>query len=482
MTHKEVKMIRTNIVLFLMIMICSQSLFCVQSSKFVPLWVDENIRMDKKTYFSITDPIDDDKGPGNYIYPLNKAYTNGSFDLTEFSVEDHGAKIWIRMKFNAPILKEKVDYSGFNGWILQMIDIYIDTDQKEGSGFTEALPGRRIKFTPGSAWDKMILVTPENPETTITDIRDKADNVLFSRMSKNILVPKFYKVRNREIIAILGKQELGIPDEYWGFQVCVLGFYSGDSKDSRTSFDKVINQRHTDGPSTNNPTNFLNQDRFKNLEVMAYPENHSFGYGTNYEGNPNVIDIITPLKVSQYDALKNYESYPNPALNRYATISCVYQKIKPEKAPLKISFKNYSQILTELENKKKTISQISELAEKIKKFEEEKRKMIDQGILPPEDKTVNNKVVLTDKEKCQLNEKIIHEAAIKYLKNHPEDENITILDLLYEAYLKQDPTCPSGGRYAIYGETEGTLKVRCFNPTGIEHGVYDGNKYIDGVK
>ncbi|MCK5687324.1 hypothetical protein KAJ27_24525, partial [bacterium] len=59
---------------------------------------------------------------------------------------------------------------------------------------------------------------------------------------------------------------------------------------------------------------------------------------------------------------------------------------------------------------------------------------------------------------------------------------ITILDLLYEGYLKKDPTCPSGGRYAIYGESSGALKVRCFNPTGIEHGVYDGNKYIDGVK
>ncbi|MCK5685219.1 hypothetical protein KAJ27_13905 [bacterium] len=475
------KRVKTITVLVLMIS-CSAILFGIRTSKYVPLWIEDKIKTDKRTFFRISDAVDDDKGPGNYVYPTNKIYTNGSFDITEFKVEDKGSKIWMRIKFRASIQKEKVDYSGYNGWILQMIDIYIDTDQKEGSGFTEALPGRRIKFAPKSAWDKMVLITPENPQNTLNDIRDKAENILFSKMSEKIIIPDFYKVRNREIIAILDKKKIGIPDEYWGFQVCILGFYSGDSKDSRTSFDKVINQRHIDGVFGNTPMKFLNIDRFKNLEVVGYPENHSFGYGTNYEGNPNVIDIITPVNVSQYDALKNYESYPNASLNRYATISCVYRKIKPLKKSLKISFKNYSQILSELDKKKKTINQISELAEKIKKFESEKRKMIDQGILPPEDKTIKNKVILTDKDKCQLNEKIIHEAARKYMKNHPEDENITILDLLYEGYLKKDPTCPSGGRYAIYGESSGALKVRCFNPTGIEHGVYDGNKYIDGVK
>ncbi len=41
---------------------------------------------------SFKDPTGDDKGPGNYIYPTDKVYKAGSFDLTEFKMKVSGDK------------------------------------------------------------------------------------------------------------------------------------------------------------------------------------------------------------------------------------------------------------------------------------------------------------------------------------------------------------------------------------------------------
>jgi hypothetical protein len=353
-----------------------------------------------------------------------------------------------------------------------MIDVYIDTDQKVGSGFTSALPGRRVKFVPESAWDKMLLITPENYIQMTDDIKNKTDSTQFIKMAPHIIVPKCYRVKNREIIAIVDKSELGIPQKEWGYQVMILGYYSGDSANSRTSFDQVINPR-PENPVTDPLNTKINSvDWFKNLEVLSYPGNHNFGGGSDYNGDPNVIDIITPPNVNQYEVLSNYESYPNDDLDKYAVVSCVYQKKIQPHHKLKINMKNYRKILEDLEKKKNQLDKLTKLAEKIKKFEKEKSKF-------QEAKKEKTKVELTDKEKCQLNQKLIWKAAMKYHKLHPEDKNITILDLLYAGYLDKEPLCPSGGKYAIYGEDTGKLKVRCFNPGGTEHGYYDGESFHD---
>ena len=41
---------------------------------------------------SFKDPSGDDKGPGAYVYPTDKVYTPGSFDLTEFKMKVSGDK------------------------------------------------------------------------------------------------------------------------------------------------------------------------------------------------------------------------------------------------------------------------------------------------------------------------------------------------------------------------------------------------------
>ena len=94
---------------------------------------------------TLTDPKGDDNGPGEYIYPTDAVYTPGSFDLTELEVEAKGKNI----NFKTSVNQRLDDPWGMDvGFAVQMIFIFIDTDNAEGSGHTEGLPGLNVQFAP----------------------------------------------------------------------------------------------------------------------------------------------------------------------------------------------------------------------------------------------------------------------------------------------------------------------------------------------
>ena len=103
---------------------------------------------------SFKDPSGDDKGPGNYVYPTDKVYKPGSFDLTEFKMKVSGDKADFSVSANTA-LEDPWGMGG--GFAVQMVFIFIDTDGKEGSGFTKSLPGLNVAFAPADAWDKVVI-------------------------------------------------------------------------------------------------------------------------------------------------------------------------------------------------------------------------------------------------------------------------------------------------------------------------------------
>jgi len=440
-----IKQILKNILIGTLIFIFSTYVFAIDKK-----WVVKQ-KLKKNIYFQIKDLKDDDKGPGYYTYPLARCFEQGIFDITKFTVENHGKNVWFRVEFREPIIPSWQGQSGDNGWLFQLIDIYIDKDQKPNSGFTWTLPGRHINFAKDSAWDVMVLLSPIRREKMIDYIKNKTERMEVVNNAKKILIPTFYKVYPREIIGIVPKKELGEPKPSWGYQVFSLGF----------NYQPLTNQE--DRP-----------DRFHNLEVYSFANEYYFGGGTDWNGDPNVIDILTPPGISQYKLLRNYESHTNPRLDVYPVISHIYRMIKPKPKKLNITYKNYTKIIEELEKKRKEIEKISKLARQIKEMKSNPVKLIGKPEIKKESslRDVKSTAKLTDKDKCIYNMKIIFNAAMRYRKEHPEDRNITLLDLLTENYLKSEPRCPSGGRYAIYGENEKYLKVRCFNPTGVEHGIW----------
>ena len=80
------------------------------------------------------DPTGDDKGPGNYTYPTDAVYTQGSFDLIEFEVTD-GDNPSVNVTVNGRL----ADPWGMGvGFATQMVFIFID--KEPGKGHTKSLP------------------------------------------------------------------------------------------------------------------------------------------------------------------------------------------------------------------------------------------------------------------------------------------------------------------------------------------------------
>ncbi len=208
----------------------------------------------------LTDPAGDDKGPGTYVYPSNSVYTAGSFDLRSLEVIDKGSTVEFRVKVGARIADpwNSKDWDG-NGFSLQFIQIYIDTDHKAGSGFVDVLPGLgQLKLAPAQAWDKVVLISPQGKQRLKSEVRYKA-----GRMAKAVVVPKATRARGKKLIAVVKKSDLGQPTKAWGLQAVMQS----------------------------------NEGFPKGKDILTRPVNevrgeHRFGGGHDTACDPQVIDIF----------------------------------------------------------------------------------------------------------------------------------------------------------------------------------------------
>ena len=131
---------------------------------------------------SFKDPTGDDNGPGSYTYPTDAVYKAGSFDLTGFTLKERGKKTDVSVDVNSTLEDPWRMGTGFS---VQMIFIFIDTDGKDGSGFTEGLPGLNVSFAPAGAWDKCIILSPQPQARVRSEIEAKVP----AAMQKAIIVP-----------------------------------------------------------------------------------------------------------------------------------------------------------------------------------------------------------------------------------------------------------------------------------------------------
>ncbi len=176
-------------------------------------WADQP----KKTLV-FDDPKGDDNGPGTYVYPTDAAYAPGSFDLRKVEIEDKGDNIEIRVTLASRISDPwtSKDWDG-NGFSLQFVQIYIDTDHKKGSGFTTVLPGLGgLQVAEDEAWDKVVLISPQPKSRLSAEVRYKA-----GKMKDAVIIPLKTSARGKTLIARIPKQALGQPAQSWGWQVAM---------------------------------------------------------------------------------------------------------------------------------------------------------------------------------------------------------------------------------------------------------------------
>lgn len=212
---------------------------------------------------TLTDPKGDDKGPGAYVYPTAAEYKPGSFDLTSVQIQEKGDSVVFTVSLKSRI-EDPWDSTTWTppgqGYSLQFVQIYVDTDSKMGSGHKEALPCMNVTFPEASRWDKVVLISPQAVTRVKTEVKTKAKKV-----KGDVIVPKRVKVSGKKLIVTVPKKELGTPTTEWGWQVLVQS-----------------NEGYPRGEC------LLTRD------VNEIEGEHRFGGGNDWDCDPHAIDVLIP--------------------------------------------------------------------------------------------------------------------------------------------------------------------------------------------
>jgi hypothetical protein len=107
----------------------------------------------------ITDPEQDDYGPGTYVYPSDAVFQAGCYDILNFQAGIDSGNIVFKFSMRGPV---KNPWNSPNGLSVQTFDIYIDVDG-DGQGGKNFLPGRNLALQDDFTWDYAITVEGWDP-------------------------------------------------------------------------------------------------------------------------------------------------------------------------------------------------------------------------------------------------------------------------------------------------------------------------------
>ena len=243
---------------------------------------------------SFKDPIGDDNGPGKYTYPTDQVYKPGSFDLVGFTVKVRGDKADFAVTVNSEL--EDPWRMGV-GFAVQMVFIHVKNDQ---GGFTDGLPGTNVAFAPDSAWNKVVILSPQPASRVKSEVSIKA-----GKMKGAVVVPGRTLGSGRTITGTVDLKELGGKGDpaTWGFQ--------------------VLMQSNEGFPDK---TDLLTR------KVNEYEGQHRFGGGTDTDCDPHVMDLLAgdgkgdPSEVKAQHDMLAYECNADGTAKKRATLVMVHMK------------------------------------------------------------------------------------------------------------------------------------------------------------
>jgi glucan 1,4-alpha-glucosidase len=210
----------------------------------------------------VTDPTNDDNGPGNYAYPTAADFHPGAFDITEFKVilSPDGSTVTFKLQTR--------DLSPTFGSPLgaQLADVYVHDPNAATTSTDASFPQRNYSIDPASAWSRLLEVQGFGQRY----IDANFNTVGTIAISANAI--------SRYITFSVPTSSLGgTPGKGWGFTVVLTG-QDGFSADQARSF-----------AATPQPYNF-------GVCATASSDPHC-----TFDPNkvPKAMDVITPIGVNQ---------------------------------------------------------------------------------------------------------------------------------------------------------------------------------------
>jgi C-terminal binding-module, SLH-like, of glucodextranase/Glycosyl hydrolases family 15 len=213
----------------------------------------------------VTDPSNDDNGPGNYAYPTSSNFHVGAFDIQEFKVivSPDGKTVTFKLQVR--------DLSPTFGSPLgaQLVDVYMHDPNAVNTSTAASFQQRNYTIASNAAWSKLIEVQGFGQRYI-----DSQGNTLGTvTISANAI--------SRFITFSVPTSSLGTPGSGWGFTVVLTG-QDGFSPDQARGFT---------------PT----------------PQDFTFGVCATASSDPHctvdpntvprAMDVLTPTGVSQSDEL-----------------------------------------------------------------------------------------------------------------------------------------------------------------------------------
>ncbi len=208
----------------------------------------------------LSDPEGDDNGPGTFVYPTDRVYERGSFDLTGVTIEVDGDEVELRVNVAARIEDpwNSKEWDG-NGFSLQYAQVYFDTARGDSEGHTAALPGMNLDFATDQAWNRVVLVSPQGAARLRQELAEKAAEV-----ADAVIIPDSTRASGRTLTARFPLSALGSSDPTaWGVQVLL--------------------QSNEGFPTS---TDLLTRP------VNEFEGAHRFGGGNDYNCDPHAIDML----------------------------------------------------------------------------------------------------------------------------------------------------------------------------------------------
>ena len=168
----------------------------------------------------VTDPSNDDNGPGNYAYPTASDFHAGAYDITDFKVILSTDGLTTTFKLQTR------DLSPTFGSPLgaQLADVYVHNPSATTTSTAASFPQRNYTIAPGSAWSRLLEVQGFGQRY----IDANSNTVGTITISANAI--------SRYITFSVPTSSLGgTPGSGWGFTVVLTG-QDGFSPDQARAF------------------------------------------------------------------------------------------------------------------------------------------------------------------------------------------------------------------------------------------------------